>query len=65
MAYRSAKSGRYVRKAAAVRCPGTTIPASTSGSEASGSRSAISGRFVKEQTARRHLYITVTEGVRG
>lgn len=64
MAYRSARTGRYVTKVAAVRSPRTTVSTSSAGSKASGSRSALTGRFVKASTAKRHRDTTITEGGR-
>lgn len=59
---RSAKSGRFVTKATAVRNPRTTVVESGS-NRGSGThhRSAISGRYVTESTAKRHPGTTVTE----
>lgn len=64
MAYRSAKSGRYVTKATATRSPKTTVSTSSSGSKATGARSAITGRFVTASTAKRYPDTTITEGGR-
>ena len=59
---RSAKSGRYVTKATAVRNPRTTVVES-GGNKGSGKayRSAISGKYVTKGTAQRHPNTTVTE----
>lgn len=59
--YRSAKSGRYISKAAAARSPRTSVKHQSGSSGASGSRSAITGRFVTDATARRHPDTTITE----
>lgn len=62
MPYRSAKTGRFVRKATAARHPKTTV--SISGGKSKGGtrhRSAITGKFVAESTAKRHPSTTVTE----
>lgn len=59
---RSAKTGRYVTKATAVRHPRTTVVESGS-NRGSGThhRSAITGRYVTKSTATRHPGTTVTE----
>lgn len=62
MAARSAKTGRFVSKAAAARDPRRTVVQSGKSSGAKGSRSAITGRFVKGSTAKRHPDTTITEG---
>lgn len=62
MPYRSAKSGRYVRKATAVRHQRTTV--AVGGGKSKGGtrhRSAITGKFVTESTVKRHPDTTVTE----
>lgn len=59
---RSARTGRYVTKAAAARNPRTTV-VEHGGNHSSGthSRSAITGRYVTGATAQRHPNTTVTE----
>lgn len=59
---RSAKTGRYVTKATAVRNPRTTVVES-GGNKGSGKayRSAISGKYVTEGWAQRSPNTTVTE----
>ena len=61
-AYRSARTGRYISKAAATRRPRTSVVESGS-SKGSGKayRSAISGRYVTKGIAQRHPSTTVTE----
>jgi hypothetical protein len=67
--YRSASTGRYVKKATADRHPGKTVGEArrSSGSSKSASkggknyRSASTGRYVKESTARRNPGGTVGE----
>ena len=62
MPYRSAKTGRFISRAAGARHPKTTVKVSTGKSKGgTRHRSAISGRFVKEATAARHPSVTVTE----
>ena len=61
---RSAATGRYVRRSAAVRNPRTTVTEGGSGrNRGSGThhRSAVTGRYVKSRTAARHPRTTVTE----
>lgn len=60
---RSAVTGRYISRAAAVRHPRKSVQETTgsSGSKGVHHRSAITGRFVTEATARRHPSTTVTE----
>jgi hypothetical protein len=59
---RSARTGRYVSKAAAARHPRTTVTESTSGKGGGKAyRSAITGRYVSTGTAQRHPNTTVTE----
>lgn len=60
--YRSAITGRYISKAAAVRHPQTSVSHAGRSSASKGTRSAISGRFVKESTAKRHPDPTIQEG---
>ena len=59
---RSARTGRFVTKATAVRHPRTTVVESGSKGEAgTHHRSAITGRYVTRSTANRHPGTTVTE----
>ena len=60
--YRSATTGKFVKKATAARHPKATV-AESGGKSAGGrrNRSAISGRFVTDATAARHPSTTVTE----
>ena len=65
MAYRSAKTGKFVNKAAAARWPGRTVresPGPASGNR-SVNRSAGSGRFVSKATTGRWPNHTLTEKV--
>lgn len=64
MAYRSGKTGRYVKASTASRSPRTTVRTSGGKSKATGNRSAITGRFVTAATARRHPDTTITHGGR-
>lgn len=59
---RSAKTGRYISRAAAVRRPRTSVieRGSNRGSGVR-HRSAVTGRYVTEATAKRHPGTTVTE----
>jgi hypothetical protein len=63
---RSARTGRFVTKAAATRSPRTTtterVGSGTSNSQAV-SRSASTGRFVTDGTARRNPGGTITQHV--
>jgi hypothetical protein len=60
--FRSAKTGRYVRKATAVRHPKTTVRVSRKRSKGgTRHRSAITGRFVSTGTVKRHPDTTITE----
>lgn len=59
---RSARTGRYITKAAAARSPRTSVVESGSNkSSATAYRSAISGRYVTKGTAQRSPNTTVTE----
>lgn len=59
---RSARTGRYITKGAAVRSPRTSVTESGGNKgSATRSRSAITGRFVTPATAARHPNTTVTE----
>lgn len=59
---RSARTGRYVTKAAAKRHPRTTVVESGSNkSSGTAHRSAISGRYVTKTWAQRSPGTTVTE----
>jgi hypothetical protein len=63
MPHRSAKSGRYISKAAAARHPNTTVreKPGPNRSTATAHRSASSGRYVTNRTAKRNPGGTVTE----
>lgn len=62
MSARSAKTGRFVTKAAAVRSPRTTVVSSNSkGSGGQRNRSAVTGRFVSNATVTRHPDTTIVE----
>jgi len=58
---KSARSGRFVTKAAMRRSPRTTVSI-TVGSKATGYRSAATGKFVSVATARRHPGTAIREG---
>lgn len=60
---RSAKTGRFVKKATAKRHPDTTVVErmSVSGHSVEVVRSTYSGQFVKKSTAKRHPEKTVVE----
>ena len=59
---RSAKTGRYISKAAAARRPRTSVVEHGSNkSTGTRHRSAVTGRYVTESTAKRHPSTTVTE----
>lgn len=60
--FRSARTGRFVKRATAARHPRTTV--AVSGKPSRGGtrhRSAITGKFVTETTVKRHPDTTVTE----
>jgi hypothetical protein len=60
--FRSARTGRFVRKATGVRHPSTTL--AVSGKSSKGGtrhRSAITGKFVSTATVKRHPDTTITE----
>jgi len=60
--YRSAISGRFVKKATAARHPKTTVAEMRGGGSTHGAhRSAITGKFVKASTARRHPGTTIRD----
>jgi hypothetical protein len=65
--YRSAKTGRFVKKSTAKRHPSTTLSETNKGGGGGKAvkvhRSAKTGRFVKASTAARHPDTTVTETV--
>jgi hypothetical protein len=66
MAYRSAKTGKYISKAAAARWPGRSVRESTNPSSNSGRtvhRSAVTGRFVTGAATKRRPNHTLTEKV--
>lgn len=63
MPNRSARTGRYISNAAAVRHPNTTVREAPgpNRSTAAAHRSAATGRYVTAATARRNPGGTVTE----
>jgi len=66
MPYRSARTGKYISKAAATRSPRRSLKESAGRSSQSGRsvhRSAITGRFVGNATVKRWPNHTVTEKV--
>lgn len=65
MAYRSAKTGRYVSKATYARHPNTTVKESSGASKGNKTvnRSAITGQFVTDTYAASHPKTTLTEKV--
>lgn len=64
--YRSAKSGRFVKKTAAKYNPSVTVKESIQSDKqpTEVARSASTGRFVKKSTAKRHPATTVVESVK-
>jgi hypothetical protein len=63
MPYRSARTGRYISKAAAARHPGKSVREAPGPNRSSTTahRSATTGRYVTERTAKRNPGGTVTE----
>lgn len=64
MPARSAKTGRYITKAAAARSPRTSVVSKAGQSSSTGHRSAITGRYITPATAKRHPDTTIAEGGR-
>lgn len=61
MPARSAKTGRYITKAAAARSPRTSVVSKAGQSSSTGHRSAITGRYITPATAKRHPDTTIAE----
>ena len=51
-----------ISKAAAARHPQTSVSHAGGSSSSKGARSSITGRFVRESTAKRHPDTTIQEG---
>lgn len=63
MPYRSAITGRYIKKAAAARHPTTTVREPSGLNTGSGTRhrSAVTGQYVTAAEAARHPTTTISE----